>query len=146
MTELNFIFLMIWVIIYFPSSQNMHQGEGWCRWRGNKGFQCPHPPLVIRQTGLTIPGKRGVGTQHLWTTRAIFAWTTEIASFGVRGPIGDRTPYLLICSQRCKRLRHWGSGCRWFPGGSLCAWNLFLRLSPTGLPVKLLLLSLSVGR
>jgi hypothetical protein len=30
-----------------------------------------HPPLVIRQTGITIPRNGGVGTLQLWTARTI---------------------------------------------------------------------------
>jgi hypothetical protein len=35
----------------------------------------PHPPLVIRQTRITIQGKWGVGTLQLWTTRTILMTT-----------------------------------------------------------------------
>jgi hypothetical protein len=60
----------------------------------------PHPPLLIQQTGIIIPGNGGVGTLQLWTTRSILSVKMDREnSLTFCSSSGDRTLYLLICSQ-----------------------------------------------
>jgi hypothetical protein len=49
-----------------------HTHPHYCDWLTIRVLR-PHPPLVIRQTGIIISGNGGVGTLQLWSTRTILS-------------------------------------------------------------------------